>query len=127
MAKSTKQLNEAGAGEGAKAEPSNDGQTDRSPGLAPPAGSPAPAKAATKPTRKRAPGAAAKKTATAKPRKAASRKKASPAEVAISDDDIRLRAYFIAEKRSQAGEGGDSSSDWLEARRQLLAEAVGQA
>lgn len=125
MAKSAKQLKQAGAGEGNEAEPGNDGQADRSPGLAAPEGTPPAAKAATKPTRKRASGASAKKTAS-KPRKTATRKKAGPAETALSDDDIRLRAYFIAEKRSQNGGGGDSSGDWLEARRQLLAEAGGQ-
>lgn len=126
MAKSAKQPKETVAGEDANAEPMNDDQSDRSPGLDGPKGSPAASKTATKPTRKRAPGSATKKTATVKPRKVANRKKASPAEAAISDDDIRLRAYFIAEKRSQTGESGDSSSDWLEARRQLLAEAAGQ-
>ena len=30
----------------------------------------------------------------------------------ISDDDIRLRAYFIAERRMQSGVPGDSTHDW---------------
>ena len=54
-------------------------------------------------------------TGTRKPRKAG--------QVAISDEDIRLRAYFIAEKRIQLGLPGDSDHDWLEAHRQLQAEA----
>ncbi len=33
----------------------------------------------------------------------------------ISDDDIRLRAYFIAERRLQSGVPGDSTEDWWEA------------
>ena len=40
-----------------------------------------------------------------------------------SDDEIRLRAYFIAERRVQLGLDGDSTHDWIEARRQLIEEA----
>lgn len=40
-----------------------------------------------------------------------------------SDDEIRLRAYFIAERRLQMSSGGDPANDWLEARQQLLEEA----
>jgi hypothetical protein len=39
-----------------------------------------------------------------------------------SDEQIRLRAYFIAERRLQLSLPGDSNDDWIEARRQLLAE-----
>ena len=39
-----------------------------------------------------------------------------------SDDEIRLRAYFIAERRTQLCLEGDSTHDWLEARRQLIEE-----
>jgi hypothetical protein len=35
---------------------------------------------------------------------------------------IRTRAYFIAERRHRLGLPGDASSDWLEAKRQLLSE-----
>jgi hypothetical protein len=42
---------------------------------------------------------------------------------AITGEAIALRAYFIAEKRQQLGLPGDSQSDWLEAERQLRAEA----
>lgn len=85
-----------------------------------------PAVAATKTSAKRA--SAPRKTATAgKKRKPAARKKAAPAELAISDDEIRLRAYFIAETRIRDGVAGDSETDWLEARSQLLQEAAGQA
>lgn len=41
------------------------------------------------------------------------------------DDEIRLRAYFIAENRSRAGLAGDPAQDWIEARRQLQDEARG--
>ena len=39
-----------------------------------------------------------------------------------SDDAIRLRAYFISERRRRFALPGDAESDWLEARRQLLSE-----
>lgn len=50
---------------------------------------------------------------------------ASPAsgEAAVTDEEIRMRAYFIAEWRMQNGIAGDSAHDWLEARRQLQEEA----
>ena len=40
-----------------------------------------------------------------------------------SDDEIRLRAYFLAERRMRLSLPGDSAHDWIEARRQLLEEA----
>ena len=40
-----------------------------------------------------------------------------------SDEDIRLRAYFISERRHRLDLPGDASSDWIEAKRQLLSEA----
>ncbi|MDQ6623590.1 MAG: DUF2934 domain-containing protein [Verrucomicrobiota bacterium] len=39
-----------------------------------------------------------------------------------SDEEIRLRAYFIAERRAGLSQHGDPSHDWIEARKQLLAE-----
>ncbi|MFL6514767.1 MAG: DUF2934 domain-containing protein [Chthoniobacterales bacterium] len=39
-----------------------------------------------------------------------------------TDEDIRLRAYFIAERRHRLALPGDADSDWLEAKRQLLSE-----
>lgn len=42
-----------------------------------------------------------------------------------SDDEIRLRAYFIAERRVQMGIPGTEHDDWVEARRQLEAELAG--
>ena len=42
---------------------------------------------------------------------------------APSDDAVRLRAYFISERRRRFALPGDTESDWLEAKRQLLAEA----
>jgi Protein of unknown function (DUF2934) len=66
---------------------------------------------------------AAKKTASPR-KKTASRKKSALQKKAphISDEAIRTRAYFIAEHRERMSLPGDADSDWLEARRQLLAE-----
>ena len=50
--------------------------------------------------------------------------KASPAPVhQPSDEEIRMRAYFIAERRLQLSLQGDSAHDWIEAKRQLIEEA----
>ncbi len=40
-----------------------------------------------------------------------------------SDDEIRMRAYFISERRRRFALPGDADSDWLEAKRQLLSES----
>ncbi len=66
----------------------------------------------------------AKKSPTRKRAKATAprSKKTSLPEASVSDDDIRLRAYFISEFRAENSIPGDSASDWIEARRQLLAE-----
>lgn len=40
-----------------------------------------------------------------------------------SEEEIRIRAYFIAERRIQLSLQGDSDHDWVEARRQLVEEA----
>ena len=45
----------------------------------------------------------------------------APAEP--SDDQTRLRAYFISERRRRFALPGAAESDWLEAKRQLLSEA----
>ncbi len=42
-------------------------------------------------------------------------------------EDISVRAYFIGEHRRALFLHGDSESDWLEAERQLKAEALGIA
>lgn len=39
-----------------------------------------------------------------------------------SDDAIRLRAYFISERRRRFALPGNAESDWVEAKRQLLFE-----
>jgi hypothetical protein len=40
-----------------------------------------------------------------------------------TDDEIRLRAYFLAERRHKLSLPGDSAHDWIEARRQLIEES----
>jgi hypothetical protein len=39
-----------------------------------------------------------------------------------TNDQIQIRAYFISERRRRLALPGDANSDWLEAKRQLLAE-----
>lgn len=39
-----------------------------------------------------------------------------------TDEQIETRAYFISERRRRFDLPGDADSDWLEAKRQLLAE-----
>jgi hypothetical protein len=66
-------------------------------------------------------GAARKKTATAgKPKVSMPPKAGQTAEP--SDEEIRMRAYFISERRRRFALSGDADSDWLEAKRQLLSE-----
>ena len=72
----------------------------------------APAKRAAKPTAAKPPVAVKKATNGTKPAKAPG----------YTNDDVALRAYFIAEKRRNLGLPGDEHQDWLEAERQLLAE-----
>jgi hypothetical protein len=77
---------------------------------------------------------AVRRTSTAKKSSTAGKKSATagktkvsmPPEAAqggdASDEAIRLRAYFISERRRRFGLPGDADSDWLEAKRQLLFE-----
>jgi hypothetical protein len=94
------------------------------------------APAATKKTNKRQPpgrATTAKRTRKPSETRAASERtahiSASPQADAMtasgepSDDAVRLRAYFISERRRRFALPGDAESDWLEAKRQLLAEA----
>ena len=72
-----------------------------------------------------------RKTATKKPSTGASvtkqpaKRRASRPAVPTepSEADIRLRAYFIAERRVQLALQGDPARDWIEARQQLVEEA----
>lgn len=73
--------------------------------------------------------AARKSSAKAAKKKPASKARKTPAKrppaaaSEPSEADIRLRAYFIAERRVQMALKGDSSKDWIEAKQQLLEEA----
>lgn len=42
----------------------------------------------------------------------------------IPRDEIALRAYFIAERRHKMGWPGNSSTDWIDAEKQLRTEAL---
>ena len=58
---------------------------------------------------------------------AAERVETKPASISApaldpSIDQIEMRAYFISERRRRFDLPGDANSDWLEAKRQLLAE-----
>jgi hypothetical protein len=77
--------------------------------------------AALKPKRKKA----VPKKKTVRASKPAVPKKVSPSASIQepSDEEIRIRAYFIAERRIQLSLQGDSDHDWIEARRQLVEEA----
>jgi len=70
------------------------------------------------------PAKAVKKPVAAKPVKAP---KPAPVEIVITVEEISLRAYYIAERRQAMGWPGDSSHDWIEAERQLKAEAKRKA
>jgi hypothetical protein len=54
---------------------------------------------------------------------ASSQADVKPMSAEPSEDAVRLRAYFISERRRRFALPGDAESDWLEAKRQLLAEA----
>jgi hypothetical protein len=77
--------------------------------------------AAPKPKRKKA----APKKQTVRVSKSAAPKRARSAKTRPepSDEEIRIRAYFIAERRLQLRLQGDSAHDWIEAKRQLVEEA----
>jgi hypothetical protein len=64
----------------------------------------------------------AKPGSIARKRTAAEKEPAPQQALEPGDAEIRLRAYFISERRHRLGLPGDSNSDWLEAKRQLLSE-----
>jgi hypothetical protein len=64
----------------------------------------------------------APKKRVSKPRAVRPKTKAPAAAPEPTNEEIRIRAYFISERRHRLALPGDASSDWIEARRQLLAE-----
>ena len=62
----------------------------------------------------------AKKTPAKKALKQSTAK--TPSHPVPSEEEIRIRAYFISERRHRLALPGDATSDWEEARRQLLSE-----
>jgi hypothetical protein len=49
--------------------------------------------------------------------------KSSGATGKPSDDEIRVLAYCLYERRCEAGIAGDAAADWLQAERQLASSA----
>jgi hypothetical protein len=86
---------------------------------------PEPKKRAATRAKKKKP-AAAKKPSTRKPATSAT-KPAASRSAEPTDDEIRIRAYFLGERRHQLSLPGDSAHDWIEARRQLIEEASKQS
>jgi len=80
-------------------------------------------KSSSTPVKSKAKKPAAKKSAPAAPRSASKKASAAPALREPTDEEIRIRAYFLAERRHQLSQPGDSAHDWIEARRQLIEEA----
>ena len=105
----------------------DDTSPDRTGGTAPApeaAAAPAkkPARSAKTPAVKKS--SAKKKSASGAAKKTKAKRPPQQSEAAEpSEADIRLRAYFIAERRVQLALQGDPARDWIEARQQLIAEA----
>jgi hypothetical protein len=83
-----------------------------------------------KPKRKIAPAASPKRKTPLKKKSSSAKKSPVPPKASRgaagsepSDEAIRIRAYFIAERRLQLSLQGDSAHDWIEAKRQLVEEA----
>lgn len=85
------------------------------------------ANAAAPKKKSRVPASPAKKKKSDTQKKPAAKKQptasASKAANEPTDEQIRLRAYFLAELRHKLSLPGDSNHDWIEARRQLIEEA----
>ena len=126
MAKSSRKSKAAAGTENKPAAAEAETQTGN--GTAKPENQPIVKSAAAKPAQATA--KAAGKSRRTTPRKSAAPRKPRAARpgnsktsaFAISDDDVRMRAYFISERRQQQGLPGDSAHDWLEALRQLQEE-----
>lgn len=78
----------------------------------------------TRSQRSTSPDASAKKPARQKASLNAGAKSKSQKKVSAqpSNEQVALRAYFIAERRRTLGIDGDETSDWVAAERELLEE-----
>jgi hypothetical protein len=79
---------------------------------------------AKKSTAVRKPAAVRPRAAAAAPARVVTQRRAGKSEViglisSVSNGEIALQAYYIAERRRNLGLPGDPKSDWLEAERQL--------
>ena len=80
--------------------------------------------AAKKKTVTRKPAAARRRATAATPARVLTRRTGSTTEVigmigSVTNEDIALKAYYLAERRRHLGLPGDPESDWLEAERLL--------
>jgi hypothetical protein len=66
--------------------------------------------------------AATPAVATPKPVRTVKKKPAPELTLTLRQEDVALRAYFIAEKRQKLGLPGDSTSDWVQAEAELTSE-----
>src|SRR5437773_7821827 len=80
------------------------------------------ARASATPAKRKKP-AVAKQTPIKQSATSAAKQPSAARPVEPTDDEIRLRAYFLAERRHRLSLPGDSAHDWIEARRQLIEEA----
>jgi hypothetical protein len=80
-------------------------------------------KSSAAPVKPRAKKPAAKKTTSPASRGSAKKAPSAPGLREPTDEEIRIRAYFLAERRMQLSLPGDSAHDWIEARRQLIEES----
>ena len=127
MAKSSKKPKEATAQEGESTAPGMESSNGL--GTAEPAEPAVAKKAAAKPVRrakspdKNRDATSRKTSAQRKTRAKAAQQSTAAGDAAVTDEEIRIRAYLISEWRMQNGVAGDSAHDWLEARRQLQEES----
>jgi hypothetical protein len=83
----------------------------------------APRKKPSAPVKPKAKKSAAKKAVSSPARDSSKKASSAPALREPTDEEIRIRAYFLAERRIQLSLPGDSAHDWIEARRQLIEES----
>jgi len=80
--------------------------------------------AKTKTSATRKPAAARTRASAATPTRVLTRRVGGKSEVigligSVTNEEIALKAYYLAERRRHLGLPGDSQSDWLQAEREL--------